>query len=330
MTARSRETFLLFPAAIAAFLAATAAPAFAQTPSSDDEVDLVDGSTLHGVVTEQAPGSYVIIRTTDGRVQSVPWSQVKRVSTATSPILPPPVAPALARDPSPAPVPPSTIEAPAEADEGARKPLSVALEAGVRLGYSFSSGDYYQGTPIGSSSSAADLPGLGGAIPFAIDAGMRIGPYVFAGAAFQYALLNSSCFSSPGLSLSCSGHDIRGGLEVIGHFAPRGKIDPWIGVGMGHEWLELDISASEQGASAQLTDTFDGWNFADLMIGADFHVGAHGGIGPYFELTSGSFTNVSQSGSSSSGQTTSGSGDITSQSSHQWFTLGVRGTYEVR
>jgi hypothetical protein len=106
-------------------------------------------------------------------------------------------------------------------------------------------------------------------------------------------------------------------------------VDPWVGVGIGHEWLELDLSASGGSGSSQASETFEGWNFADLMFGLDFHTGPSAAIGPYFEVTSGSFTSVSASASSTGSSTTSASADISSQSSHQWFTLGVRGTYEA-
>ena len=49
------------------------------------------------------------------------------------------------------------------------------------------------------------------------------------------------------------------------------------------------------------------------------------GLGPYVELTSGNFASASVSGTN----VTSQSSDLSSQSSHQWVTLGARGTYEA-
>jgi hypothetical protein len=43
----------------------------------------------------------------------------------------------------------------------------------------------------------------------------------------------------------------------------------------------------------------------------------------------GSFTSLSQSTSGTGLTPSTVSGDIGSQSSHQWLTLGLRGTYEV-
>jgi len=61
--------------------------------------------------------------------------------------------------------------------------------------------------------------------------------------------------------------------------------------------------------------------------GVDFRVGKGGGLGPYLELTSGNFASASASVTGS--QSMSASIGASSQSSHQWVTLGVRGTYEV-
>jgi hypothetical protein len=302
----------------------------AQTP--DDEVDLVDGTVLHGHVTGQVPGSYVIIQTPDGRTQSLPWSEVKRVATAAPPAaLPTPTLPpaATAASVTPPTTAPGVSETAPAVDDHAHAPLAVHFEAGVRLGYSFSGGDYYSGASIGSASTSAAVPGLKGNVPFLVDAGVRIGPYVFVGAFFQYALLDTSCFPGSGLTVTCNGHDMRGGVEALFHLLPHGKVDPWIGFGIGHEWLELDMSVGPSGASTQLTENYDGWNFADLMLGVDFRIGASGAIGPYFEVTSGNFESLSASSSATGATSSSTSVDINAQSSHQWFTLGVRGAYEL-
>jgi hypothetical protein len=168
-------------------------------------------------------------------------------------------------------------------------------------------------------------------VAFGGDLGVRIARFVFIGGFFQYGVLGTSCLTpSAGVTITCSGHDMRAGVETLFHIVPRGAIDPWIGIGFGHEWLQLNASASAGSANASESLTFDGWNFADLSVGFDFHVADSGvGVGPYFELTSGNFTSLSQSVTGTGLSPTSGSSDISAQSSHQWFTLGVRGTFEV-
>jgi hypothetical protein len=141
-------------------------------------------------------------------------------------------------------------------------------------------------------------------------------------------VLATSCLqANPSYSITCDGHDIRAGIDAQVHVLPRGAVDPWFGVGIGHDWLTVGVSASGQGNSATLSQTLDGWNFAHFMFGLDFHMGKGGGLGPYLELTSGNFASTSASGTGS--QSMSQSIDGSSQSSHQWVTLGARGTYEV-
>jgi len=306
----------------------------ARAQGNDDEVDLVDGSVLHGRITSQVPGSYVVIQTTDGKSESIPWTQVKRVSASASPALALAPAPSPAATPqAPAPAVVSAASAPADefhpASQVEHRRVPVHFEGGFRVGYSFSNGDYASGVPIGSNSDSSLLPGISGAVTFGGEVGVRIAHSVFLGGFFDYGLVGTSCIDPPatGVLVTCSGHDIRAGVETILHLAPRGSIDPWIGVGLGHEWLQVSVSESE-GQTGTATQTLDGWNFADLSLGLDFHVGDSVGIGPYFELTSGSFTSDSAT-VTVPGASTAASSDISSQSSHQWFTLGLRGTFDL-
>ncbi len=313
-------------------VASLSVAASAHAQANDDEVDLVDGSVLHGRVTAQVPGSYVVVQTPEGKTESIPWSQVKRVSasiapTTSAPASPPATAPAPAPSPSPAPVPTEEQRGDVEVAHSRRVP--VHFEGGLRLGYSFSSGDYESGLPIGSASDDAAAPGISGAVSIGGELGARIAHVVFLGGFFHYGLLGMSCIDPPanGVLVTCSGHDIEAGVETIIHLAPRATVDPWIGFGFGHEWLQVTVS--ESGAqTATVTQTLDGWNFADLSLGLDFHVRDSVGIGPYVELTSGSFTSDSAS-ATVAGTSAAASSDISDQSSHQWFTLGVRGTFDL-
>ncbi|HEY6463916.1 MAG TPA: hypothetical protein VIY73_27285, partial [Polyangiaceae bacterium] len=215
-----------------------------------DVVDLVDGTSLTGRVTQQAPGSFVIIQTDDGRVQSVPWSQVKRVSASLAPLpapapaSSPQAAPAAAGAPVSIVVGPSAqaaSSAPADADvssSAAPKHIEARFEAGVRLGYAATGGSYAQGYAMGSSASDIAVGGTKGGFPLVVDLGARLNKYFFLGGFAQYALTTTSCLTpNPGYSISCSGHDLRAGVEFLVHTRPRTGVDPWVGLGLGHEWL---------------------------------------------------------------------------------------------
>jgi hypothetical protein len=302
----------------------------ARAAGAQDEVDLVDGTTLHGKITQQVPGSYVVIESDDGRVESLPWSQVKRVSAVSPPVAPAavPAAPATTATTTSSPTPSTSPQEPEPVQTPARD-VDLHFELGARLGYAFASGNYVSGLPIGSPSGSAGAPGISGAIPLTFDLGMRIGKYVFVGGFTSYAFLSTTCASAPaGYTLQCDGHDVRGGIDAQIHIVPRGKVDPWIGFGLGHEWLTVSMSTSAGGSTASESQTLEGWNFADVMLGLDMHVARGLGVGPFLEFTSGSFGSESAS-QTGGGSTQSGSVDFSSTSSHQWFTVGARGTFEV-
>lgn len=309
-----------------------------------DQVDLVDGTSLSGRVTQQTPGSFVVIQTDDGRVQSVPWSQVKRVSTGAASPQPVPAAALSALPPASigAATPPVAVgalpaavapAAPLDADRGpasAAKPLEARFEMGVRLGYAASGGSYSQGYSIGNAASYIGLGGTKGGFPLVVDLGARLNKYVFVGGFAQYAFLTSACFSAgSGITTSCDGHDVRAGLEVFVHARPRAGVDPWVGLGLGHEWLTATTNLSGAGGSATQKLSFDGWDYLDVTAGIDFRAPNGMALGPYLELASGSFDtlNSSVTGVAGGGST---SGAIAGQSSHQWITAGLRGTFEVQ
>jgi hypothetical protein len=313
-------------------VACASAATIARAQGGADEVNLVDGTALRGKITQQVPGSYVVIQTSDGQVESVPWSQVKRVraSAAPTPQSPPPPEPSTPSAPPPvapvvAPVPPAAAASSSESAPSASTQIrDVHFEMGARLGYAFAAGDYETGSSLTSASSAE--PGVSGGGAVTLDLGMRISRHFNIGGFFSYSLLATSCIPADvGYHLSCDAHDIRGGLDAQVHVMPRGAVDPWFGFGLGHEWLTVSASASGPNGSGTASQTLEGWNFAHFMFGVDVRLGKGLGLGPYLELTSGSFASASVSGTN----ITSQSGDIGSQSSHQWVTLGVRGTYEV-
>lgn len=322
--------------AAAALLAAavsltTSSLALAAGPAQD-EVDLLDGSTLHGKVTQQVPGSYVVIETDDGHVESVPWSQIKRVSASAAPPtpVPAPASPASGSPPATATAASASAHSPEPPTSPVDREPELHFELGARVGYAFASGDYVAGAPIGNASIDGGVPAIRGGIPVTFDLGMRLGKYVYLGGFVSYASLSTtSPQPPPGYTIHSDGHDVRGGIDAQIHFIPRGKVDPWVGFGFGHEWLTVAMSATaSDGTSATNQQTLDGWNFGDVMLGLDLRVAEGLALGPYLEFTSGSFgsESVSQTGG---GSTQSGSVDISSTSPHQWFTLGVRGTFEA-
>ena len=205
------------------------------------------------------------------------------------------------------------------------------FELGGRLGY---------GIPLGEIRDDVDLSdGISGMVPLQLDLGYRVSPafsiggYVMYGVGFAGDDVARGCDSVdglPGVSASCSARDVRLGVQAQFHFLPKKKLDPWIGVGLGYEWLTLESDVSGAGMQRDTTSTGKGVEFIDLQGGLDFKVASGLALGPFLSFSIGQYSSfkVSCSGNACNGFT-SASGDIDEKSAHQWFMLGVRGTFVV-
>jgi hypothetical protein len=199
----------------------------------------------------------------------------------------------------------------------------TGFEAGVRVGY---------GIPLGNAAQDGKLSdGIGGQVPLMIDIGYRVIPNLFIGLYGQYGFgwvgdtISTACDMSS--QVSCSAHDIRLGVEGQFHFLPRQKLDPWVGLGLGYEWLGISI----EGGGLQVSETLSGFEFFNLQAGLDIAVTEHFYIGPFLNLSFAQFSSLSldcSSGASSLCSNAFGaSGDIQNKALHEWLLIGVRGAY---
>jgi outer membrane protein W len=196
----------------------------------------------------------------------------------------------------------------------------TGFEASLRVGYGIPLGD------VEKNSKLSD--GIGGEVPLIIDIGYRVIPNLFVGLYGQYAfgwvsgVFSDACDASS--QISCSAHDMRLGVEGHFHFMPGEKLDPWVGLGIGYEWL--GISASGRGAEA--SSTISGFEFVNLQAGLDIAVAEHFYVGPFVTLTIAQSSSVSvDCGSGQCGSQFEGNGDIKDKALHEWLLLGVRGAY---
>ncbi|HXN83518.1 MAG TPA: hypothetical protein VN883_13665 [Myxococcales bacterium] len=192
-----------------------------------------------------------------------------------------------------------------QADDASETGLQFALRTGFML-------------PFGKT---ADRPqaslsdSYSGFLPIWIEGGYRFTPNLFAGAFFQYAFgFTKNCPPS----FDCSGSDLRVGAEGHYHFMPGRMADPWLGVGLGYEWLRASISSGSISADA----TLHGFEFVDFQAGIDFAVTRKFSVGPFAALTLAQYRTISVS---SGGQ--SSSALIDKRALHELLIFGVRGTF---
>jgi hypothetical protein len=207
------------------------------------------------------------------------------------------------------------------------------FELGARVGY---------GIPLGKvddddNDDLAD--GIQGMIPLQLDLGYRVTPALSLGGYFMYGVgflgddISDSCDALedlPGVSASCSVSDLRLGLQVHYHFAPRTKLDPWLGVGVGYEWLTFGMDLDAAGAETEASSTGKGFEFINIQGGLDFELASGLALGPFLSFSLGQYSSYSTSCSGSGCEAVdSGSNDIDDKALHQWLLLGVRGTFVI-
>lgn len=191
---------------------------------------------------------------------------------------------------------PPKEEAPVET-EGA-----FGFELGVRIDAQLPVGEVFGGTSVKDMTA--------GQAALQVDLGWRIDPRWSVGAFTRYGIaLVNGCTDN----VSCSGHDLRLGVEGQLHLLPGSAIDPWIGLGAGYEWLSLSSSTS----AVDTEVTFKGPTFALLDVGADYRVSDTVGVGPYLEASAGQFRSTGSSG-------------LARKRAHLWVGLGVRGWFDFR
>jgi hypothetical protein len=215
-------------------------------------------------------------------------------------------------------------EAPADSPPASAPSAAVtgptALQLGARLAY---------GAPFGSvtGASGADLDhAMSSQFALVLDGGLRLTPGWYVGATFSYGAASASDQFAQGAckanGVSCSSSVVRLGVNAQYHFVPDGRYDPWIGMGGGYEWASMSVSDAGQTVHLGMS----GWEFANLQAGLDFRLGSRGAIGPFAALTLAEYQ-TANTPTDYNGGTTSQS--ISEQAMHEWFFVGVRGTYDI-
>lgn len=195
------------------------------------------------------------------------------------------------------------------------------FEAGLRTGY---------GIPLGKAADPdGDLSeGVSGKVPIWIDLGYRALPELFVGLYAQYGFgfvgssLEAAC-DSPGVD--CSTSIVRLGAQLHYHPAPRGSVDPWIGLGFGYEWATWGTEAG----GAEVSFSSRGFELLNLQLGLDVPVATNFYIGPAVSFSLGQYDSlaVDCSGVADCSTLSDVDGDIPDKALHEWLVLGVRATY---
>jgi len=203
------------------------------------------------------------------------------------------------------------LAAPAGAEE-----LPTRFEAAVRAGVGIPIGNAVgETTRSPSGLSLADL--VAWSVPLELELGARIGP-AFVGGYVSYAFAKTGSALEVGTGRSAS--NVRVGFEMLWHLAPDRPVDPWVGLGVGYEWLNLSIS----GTGGTAYGSVRGFEWVNLQLGIDFMLGRNFRVGPFVQSRVAQYDSGSLGLINSQGTDVSGTSDILSKSVHVWIDVGLR------
>jgi hypothetical protein len=192
---------------------------------------------------------------------------------------------------------------------------------GAKVGLAFPGGDAYANTKMSST--------IGMAVPVELSLNFAIAPQLDVGVYGGYAFVQPDANYADYCdywSGSCSEHLWRLGVKTEYAFGGQG-ISPYVGANLGFEWDKLDESVPLYGND--FTETLRGWELG-FELGADAWVGPRSKVGAFVGLSFGEYTWEKFDGTivTTAGTITdTSSGRITDTAMHQWFTVGVRGSF---
>lgn len=220
------------------------------------------------------------------------------------PAAPPPVMtapPPGQGDLSTDPPEPKTHEAP---------PARTGFQVAARVGAAIPLGDAADGAPLSD--------GLGAQFATVVDIGGKIIPQLFLGAYLGAnvggvgAQTSKSCDQQR--ATGCLGFTYRIGVEAQYHIIPDGKVDPWVGYGIGYEVSRVLGNAN----GTTVSTTLVGPEYGHFMAGVDFRLTKIFGIGPFVDFAIAKYTNQSSEPDASR------NGEISNKATHQWLTFGAK------
>lgn len=200
------------------------------------------------------------------------------------------------------------------------------LELGVRSGYAVPIGAAVDGGPDLNETVA-------GEVPLWFEVGGRFNDRFFFGANGMYAFgtnaqsLDDRCAAleaaNPGASLDCGSSGLRFGLELVYHLPATPLVDPYVGGGVGWEWLTLRAAASVGTSSAVVKDTLNGMQVAMTLAGVDFVVAKLLRLGPFVALSNDVFFSNDESCEGDCTGFQYGPSHIDNTTFHHWVFVGV-------
>lgn len=224
------------------------------------------------------------------------------------------------------------VAGPAGAAESAES-AGTGFHLALRTGYGLPLGRYADVRSLASFRDD-DVNALSddtyGVIPLWLDAGYWLDPHLLIGAYFMFGVVLPKAASGADPlgggcpeGLDCSAFGLRFGVQAQYRFAPGSPVSPWLGLGLGYEWISSHIEGELFSTRFEADTTHSGPDLLQLQGGADFALTEQLALGPFAAVSAMQYT--------SCGLTLAGEEsdcEIEDGSWHGWLVLGVRGSFE--
>jgi len=222
----------------------------------------------------------------------------------------------------------------AEPERAEAEPAEARLHLGLRTGFGLPLGRYAAVRTVASFRNT-DVNALAddtyGAIPIWLDVGYRwsarwmFGAYAMAGLVLpKTAATGDPLGGGCPEGLDCSAFGVRLGLQAQYRFAPGDSLDPWLGLGLGYEWIWSDLEGEVFNIPVDASNDYAGPDLAHVQGGLDIRVSDGATLGPFLSLSAMRYTSCTATDSDNALDC-----ELNEQSWHGWLVLGVRGTLEL-
>jgi outer membrane protein W len=194
----------------------------------------------------------------------------------------------------------------------AQSESDARFRVAARLGYS---------VPFGDFGGAGLRHDVAHQFPIGLDLGYMVTQHLLVGVYGQYGP------GVPGDEEPSDGtnSDTTVGVQAQYHFTTTQRVDPWLGLGIGYEFLHEHYPSSDDEATLELR----GFELAKLQAGIDFKISRAFALGPFASCSFGKFTHYAITRKTDGLVSYSQSGGFDPAPLHEWPTIGVKGTFAL-
>lgn len=194
------------------------------------------------------------------------------------------------------------------------QPRPIPPTIGPFLSFAFGAGIVSGRLDSRNSDGSSTLDHLSKIFPLTLGVGYRFSPRWSGDVSLAYAPVTTVASGD-----AESANDARLGAALRWHALSLERLHPWVSLGLGVEWFSF--------RSNGYTDVGARGYDLDLQIGSDVHMSRSWTLGPYASTRVGAYRHLSLHPHWRGGSPSQVDLSFSDMAMHEWFTIGVRGTF---